>query len=811
MGMAQLERVGQDQGRRWVAAWVRPSEHHVKLGAHAAYLARTSFVLVRLPRRAVARASALGVYELSLNGTGVSDALLRPGWTDYSHRLQYQAIDVTGLLVAGRNVLGALVGPGWYAGRIAGEGGNYQRELVPELLVELSVEHDDGRIEVLGGTDESWEWMPSAILASDLYDGEVADLRLARPGWDTPSAPDLGRWEGVELATGTSAVLVSELGPPTRELECREVAGVTWLQDGTAIVDGGRNETGFLRLRVAVQAGTRVEVSYGELLDVVGRVYTANLRTARCTDEFVCAGGVGEELSPSFSIRGFRFAEVRGLPDPDALKDIERVVVGSDLRRTGHFACSEPLLDAISENILTSQRANFVEAPTDCPQRDERLGWMADALLFAPLAAFNYDIALFMSKWLEDVLDARTPDGAFTDIAPRPSSRAAFRNRAGAPGWADAGVLLPWLLYQRYNDRAILERMFPAMMTWLRYVHGANPSGLWTIGRGRDFGDWLPAGPDTSHSLFSTCWLYHSTNVAGAVAAVLGAAEEERWCRRRAKVVRAAFADAYLDETTGRIRDESPDTSALAERVFGAMAAPETQTGYVLALVFGLVEGEVVSRCASRLVDLVERAGNRLETGFIGSAFLLEALERSGHTLLALDLLLCDEFPSLGYMVRRGSTSIWERWDGLKPGGGPACPIASSYNHFGLGSMFSWAITGVCGLRPSELEPGFARFGFAPVASRRLQWAKFGFESPHGTLEVGWSWSSDSEVRGELLVPSGAQCALAREIAVDDGRAVSVEIASERPAVGERSWPSRTSWRLVGPGRHDVRWQLVDS
>jgi alpha-L-rhamnosidase len=764
-----------------------------------------------VPRRVLARASALGVYELSLNGNGVSDALLRPGWTDYHHRLQYQEIDVTGLVVPGRNVLGALVGPGWYAGRIAGEGGIYQREVVPELLVELNVERDNGQTEVLAATDETWEWMPSAILASDLYDGEVADLRLARAGWNTPSAPDLGRWEGVELASGTSAALVPELGPPIRELERREVAGVAWLQDGTAVVDGGRNETGFLRLRVTVPAGTRIAVAYGELLDVDGRVYRANLRSARCIDEFMCAGGTGEELSPSFSIRGFRYAEIRGLPGPDTLTSVERVVVGSDLRRTGHFSCSEPLLDAISENVLTSQRSNFVEVPTDCPQRDERLGWMADALLFAPLAAFQYDIARFMSKWLEDVLDARTPGGCFADIAPRPSGRAAFRNREGAPGWADAGVLLPWLLYQRYNDRTVLKRMFPAIMTWLRRVHRANPSGLWTIGRGRDFGDWLPAGPDTSHTLFSTCWLYRSTNVAAAVAALLGATEEERWCRDRADVVRAAFADTYLDEATGRIRDEVPDTSALAQLVFGATAAAETQTGYVLPLVFGLVEGEVANRCAGRLVDLVERAGNRLETGFIGSAFLLEALERSGHSLLALDLLLCDEFPSLGYMVRRGSTSIWERWDGLKPGFGPACPTANSYNHFGLGSMFSWAITGLCGLRPSELEPGFARFGFAPVASSRLQWAKFAFESPSGALEVGWSWSSDSEVCGEVLVPKGARCALACEIDVDGGRAVAADVAGALSDLGERSWPNQTAWQLVDPGRHEVRWQLVGS
>jgi alpha-L-rhamnosidase len=413
--------------------------------------------------------TALGCYELVINGVTVGDGLLRPGWTDSHRRVQYQVVDLGQHLRAGDNVVGAHLAPGWFAGKISSraavEDSSHPDVRTPELLVQLEMERHDGHRFVLG-SDESWVWAPSAILSSDLYDGEDWDCRLLRAGWAGRDVTDTGPWHRVELSTGTSALLVGERGAPLRVIGVAP-AHTTWRPDGSALLDSGCNDTGFLRLCVREAPGRRVEVSYGEVVDPAGNLYRANLRRARCQDTFICAGSGIEHLTPSFSYRGYRYAEVRGLSEEDSLVGADAVAIGSDMERTGRFRSSERLLEQMHEMMVCSLRANYVEVPTDCPQRDERLGWMADALLFAPVAAYTYDINPFISKWFDDVLDARTSEGGFSDIAPRPSARWSHRPTAGAPAWADAGVQLPWLIYERYGDRELLERAFPAMLTWL--------------------------------------------------------------------------------------------------------------------------------------------------------------------------------------------------------------------------------------------------------------------------------------------------------------------------------------------------------
>lgn len=765
----------------------------VQLPPRAAYLTRRHLVVPVGARRATARVTALGVYELHVNGTRVGDALLRPGWTDSCRRVQYQTYDVTAAVRNGVNVIGAVVAPGWYAGKIGTDRGSRLTPRTPELLVALEVETDNGH-SITVVTDESWDWRASEVASSDLYDGDVIDLRLAMPHWCSPAAGDLGAWESMELSPGTAAPLVPETGPPIRETDNYPPTSVTWLHDGTAVVDMTRNEAGFLRLRVDAAAGTRVRVAYGEVLDVDGHVYTENLRSAACVDTFLCAGGGNEELAPRFSFRGARFAQISGLRGRGDLLGVERVVIGSDVARVGWFESSDRLLNDIYACVLTSQRANFLEVPTDCPQRDERLGWMADAMLFAPLAAYNYDISGFMAKWFEDVLDARTSEGGFTDVAPRPSGRVMFRNREGAPAWADAGVVLPWLIYQRYGRRDPIERMFPAMVRWLRIVHGANPDGVWRVGRGRDYGDWVPAGPDTSHDLFATAWLTHSTGIAARMAALLGASEEQAWLAERAATARGAFNREFVDAEAGRVRAPNPVGSPAAARRFAPSVAAETQTGYVLALVFDLVDGDLPARLAERLAGMVTAAGGRLQTGFIGSALLLDALAKGGHPMLAVDLLLRDEFPSLGYMVNHGATSIWERWDGIQPrNGGPASATMNSFNHYCLGSMFRWAVEFLCGLKAGD-DVGFSTFEFAPTITPRLEWTSFRFASPAGEITVRWDRTGESEVVGEVTVPRGATCRIAADVTFGGGRAV----------LDPASLPGGNT---VGGGTYRVTWR----
>ena len=462
---------------------------------------RRRFHLNSGPARARAFVSALGVYELWVNSQRTGDGLLRPGWTDYRRRVQYQAVDLTSLIHAGDNVIGAVLAPGWYGGRIASraEVSSAEPVPVPEFLCQVEVEEEDGTRTTIG-TDELWEWRPSPILSTDFYDGEDWDRRLLSASW--AGSEDASAWEPVECTHGTAGAVVAEQAEPVRVTNVTE-AKVSWLNDGVALIDSGRNDSGFLRLTVDERPGRKIEVRYGEILDPAGRLYRENLRGARCTDSFVCAGDGPEELAPAFAFRGWQYALVSGLSGPESLRSAQSVTLTTDMTRTGWFSCSEPLLEQIYELMVCSLQANYVDVPTDCPQRDERMGWMADALLFAPIASYTYDISGFMAKWCHDVLDARTPHGGFADVAPRPSSRWPGPSFvAGAPVWADAGVLLPWLMYERYGDEDGLEAMFPAMRAWLSRVHEQNPDGIWRAGRGNDYGDWVPAGP----TLRMTCF-----------------------------------------------------------------------------------------------------------------------------------------------------------------------------------------------------------------------------------------------------------------------------------------------------------------
>ena len=782
--------------RDWVASWVRRPDQAQRSADRAAYALRRRFELGSTPASARLYISALGVYELYINGERASDALLRPGWTDYRRRAQYEVLDVASRLRSGSNAFVVIVAPGWYSGRIAtrAEPDSSQPVRTPELIAQLELTTGAGTQTVVV-TDERWEWAPSAIESTDLYDGEIWDLRRTFPlnGKDNLS------WSPVEVGAGTGGDLVAHRAPPVRAVSSTK-AGITPRNDGTVLIDSGANDTGFLKLHVREERGRPVAVVYGEILEPSGRLYRANLRGARCTDIFTCAGGGVEALAPSFSYRGYRYAEVHGLSEPERLESAEAVTLSTEMERTGYFSSSETLLEQMYELMICSLRANYVDVPTDCPQRDERMGWMADGLLFAPVAAYAYDISAFMSKWFDDILDARTPAGGFSDIAPRPSSSWPGPSfRAGAPAWADAGVLLPWLMFERYGNGEPLERMYPAMLQWLHLVHDANPDGIWRNERGNDYGDWVPAGPDTSHDLFSTCWLYRSSAVAAKVARLVGDEEGERWLAERSAAVCRAFAEHYVDAGTGRVADPARTSSSIAASHFAPIVGEETQTGYVLPLVFGMLDGDVAAKASERLAAMVTSAGKRLETGFSGSAFLLSALDEAGHPGLAYDLLLRTEPPSLGFMVKMGATSVWERWDGLGPEGWPACPTMNSFNHYAMSSMLVWLIEGVCGLRPQPDEPGLAKVAFRPAVSRRVGDANFAFEAPAGQLQVGWAWEGSGAVVGRVSVPPGMSCTVAATVAVDDVLGAAVATDASGSPLGER---------VVGAGEHEVVWKL---
>ncbi len=782
----------------WTASWIsRPPAPGTP--PRAAYLLRCRFLLDGPTTRACAYVSALGTYRLALNGESVGEGLLRPGWTDTRLRVPYERVELGGALRIGENVFAAEIAPGWYAGRISSHVSPDSAVPVPipEFIAQIEIVTGDGR-HITVTSDESWEWAASPILASDLYDGEDWDLRLRDAAW-----AEIGSalaWEPVERSHGTAGALVGARTGPLRITEQTPVT-ITARGDKTLLADSGCNDTGYLSLTIrGVPAGRRIEVAYGEILDAAGNLYRDNLRSARCVDTFVTSGAPQETLAPAFSFRGYRFAEIRGLGSENLIA-ADAMSLGSDLARSGWFSSGARVLEEIYEMMLCSLRANYLEVPTDCPQRDERMGWLADALLFAPVAAYTFDISSFMAKWFDDILDARTPTGRFPDIAPRPSARWPERSfEPGAPGWGDAGILLPWLMFERYGDADVLAQMFPAMLAHLDAVHADNPDGVWRHGRGKDYGDWVPAGPDTSHDLFSTCWLYRSTAVAAEIAGLVGDQQSANRLTARAAQVRNAFHQHFVT-ADGRVRDPHPTGSPAASR-FAPLVAEETQTGYVMALAFDLLEADLAAQAGARLQKLFRASGGQLETGFCGSAFLPAALERAGAADVAYDLLLREQPPSLGFMARQGATSVWERWDGLDAQGRPACPTMNSFNHYAMSSMLSWLVEGVCGLRPVPGVPALREIAFAPTISRRVPSAQFRFDAPAGRVELGWTWAGDRRVTGQLLLPPGMQATVASTLALDGAPGAARRI-------GKDGVPARDKEILVGPVQREFGWEIA--
>ncbi len=717
----------------WVAAWVALPRPHDVTDDHrpAPYLRRQFPVGAGLVRARV-YATAAGLYELHCNGARVGDDRFRPGWTDYHQRVQYQTYDVTGLLREGDNALGVVLGDGWYAGYLgwdeppAGRRRGVWGQL-PLARVQVVLDYADGRSETVV-TDGGWRGAFGPIRISDLFLGEIYDARRELTGWSAPGYDD-GGWRPVEICDGPAGRVVAQQSPSVRVTQDLPAVAVTEPLPGSYVFDLGQNMVGWARLAVRGPAGTIVRLRFAEMLRPDGTLYTENLRAARATDTYVLRGDPhGEVWEPSFTFHGFRYVEVTGYPGVPHAGAVTGRVAHTDAPLTGAFECAHPLVDRLYRNIVWGQRGNFLEVPTDCPQRDERLGWLGDAQVFARTACYTMDLATFFTKWLDDVADAQSPQGAFPDVAPRVVNEA-----DGAPGWGDAGVIVPWTVYQFSGDRRLLERHWPAMARWVDYVHRANPDLLWTEQRNNDFGDWLeicePGDAAAVTGMFShltpaevlaTAFFAHSARLVAAAAGVLDRDADAARYGRLADDIAAAFTRAYVDDE-GRI-------------------AGDTQTGYALALRFGLLPEPLRAVCAARLAADVERRGH-LTTGFLGVAHLLPALTRAGRLDLAYRLLLSEEYPSWGYSIRHGATTIWERWDGWTPERGFQSPGMNSFNHYSLGSVGEWLYETVGGLAPGA--PGWHHVLVAPRPGGGLDRARTALDTPYGPVSCGWRVAGD--------------------------------------------------------------------
>jgi alpha-L-rhamnosidase len=745
----------------WQASFITSAAHTGEAGAPAPYL-RREFTVDEGLVRATLRVTALGLIEAHLNGDVVGDEVLAPGWTSYRHRLAVSSHDVTDRVEGGANALGAIVGEGWAVGRLTWE--TDRRQLWadrPAAFLQLELDYGD-RTEVVV-SDGSWRAATGAVLANGIYDGETYDARLEPVGWSR-AGYDAAGWGAVEVVEWDPATLMDPGAPPIRRVEEVPAVEVMTTPSGKLVVDFGQNLTGWVRLQVEGPAGTTITLHHCETLIGGEPEYETN-RTALATDRYTLRGDGPERWEPRFTFHGFRYVEVEGWPGDPAAGALTAMVVHSDMRRTGWFESSHELLNQLHGNVVWSMRGNFVGVPTDCPQRDERLGWTGDINAFGPTAAFLYDVTGLLGSWLEDLAAEQAELGGVPMVVP---DALGYPPRPTAL-WGDVAVSLPVCLYEAYGDRAVLERQYASMAAFVDSVAPRlDDRGVWA--RGFQFGDWLdpdappgnPGAGKADRHLIATAFVARTTRELARTAEILGRADDA--ARYQALHVRAGFRDEWVTPA-GLIADLSP-------------------TAYALAICFGLLDPDQEAKAGARLAQLVAQAHHRIATGFAGTPYVTEALSRTGHLETAYELLLQTECPSFLYPVTMGATTIWERWDAIKPDGSLHRTGMTSLNHYALGAVATWLHRVVAGLAP--LEPGYRRIRVAPQPGGGLARARATHDTPHGRARSAWAIGDDGQFVLEVTVPEGAtaQVVLPRH---PDGRVDEVGPGDHRWAY---EWPS---------------------
>jgi len=697
----------------WSAKWIGAEEEPTAETDDAVRLFRTAFVAPKPVARAVMYVTALGLYEARLNGERVGDQYLTPGWTDYNRAVQYQTYDVTEQIAVGENGLGLMLASGWYAGHI-GPFGKRQYGSRPAVRLQLHLLYEDGeREKIVTGGD--WRTSGSGVIGSDMIMGETQHVGPVQERWDRAGFDD-SHWErAVELPIGGIAIR-SACDDGVRITETLAPVSVRSLDGNVRMIDMGQNMTGWAELIVSCQQAAdeplTITVRYAEMLNEDGTLYTTNLRSAKQTDRFLIRGPGSFALNPRFTFHGFRYVEVSGSAGFDLL-EARGTVLHSALPRTGTLETSNPLVNKLVQNIDWGLRGNFISVPTDCPQRDERLGWTGDAQIFVRTATFFRDVAAFFGKWMKDVNEAQTEAGAFPDFVP-----AMPFTGSGTAGWSDAGVIIPWTQYRVYGDKRMVEACFDAMRRYIDCLWHESEEGLRPDA---GYGDWLSIGADTPKDVIGTAYFAYSTKLLAQMASVLGRTEEEERLLALFKRIRTAFNRAYVGED-GRIKGE-------------------TQTVYVLSLHMDLLPEELKPLAAARLVTDIEAKGWHLSTGFLGVGYLLPVLSEHGYTDTAYKLLLQESFPSWLYSILHGATTIWERWDGWTAHGGFQNPEMNSFNHYSLGSVGEWLFRYAAGIDVSDPGAGYRRALIRPHVGQeepRLTWVRASYETGYGTISVHW-------------------------------------------------------------------------
>jgi alpha-L-rhamnosidase len=731
------------QASDWQARWIstpaeNPRGQHdpQRLPCRSQYM-RRQFMARHDVVQARVYATGLGCYELWMNGARVGQDLFTPEWTLYDRRIQYQTYDVTALLRRGLNAVGAVLGNGWWAGGLSLGRGQIERTSAGNLrlLLQLRLDYADGTTETVA-SDDAWRAHPSPIVENTFYHGETQDARLELPGWDRPGLDDTD-WSPVVVLPDRIDHLVAQSAHTIRVTQELAPRSVTQPSPGKYIFDFGQNHAGRCRLKVHGPRGTRVQLRFAEVLNPDGTLDTRNLVGARSTDEYILAGEGEEVWEPRFTYRGYRYVELTGHPDRPSLDTLVSQVLHSALPMTGEFACSNELLNQIQHNIVWAQRSNLHSVPTDCPQRDERLGWLGDAHVFAPTGCWNMDMASLFTKWLRDIRDSQGSDGHVPDVAP-----AAVVHGPAAPGWGDAIAGVPWTLFQFYGDLRVIEENYAALRAWVEYMRAHAPHHLYECPHARQvngYGDWI-APVESPRAPIASAFYYYSTQLLARMARIIGREGYAAEYANLAQQIRAAFHGAFFDEQTNNY--------------LGA-----AQTANILPLAFGLTPPERRAAVLANLVRDIEARQTHLSTGFIGTAYVLPLLSQNGYHELAYGLATQRTYPSWGYMIDCGATTMCELWN---PDTGD--PRMNSWNHFALGSIGQWFYECLAGVNVDTpvLRPGAPvrqRFTIRPRPVGDLTWARASFESLSGTLRCYWQRDSD-QLRLEAAIPPNTTACL---------------------------------------------------
>lgn len=694
------------------AKWIRPKNDYVD----ACPVFFRSFCCEKPIAKAVLQITAMGVYETTLNGQRVGDFIMAPGWTAYDARHQYQSYDITESLQK-ENRLSVSVGSGWYRSELVAWRDKNIWGGLAGLIAAIEIEYTDGTTETIV-TDKQWKAAEGAVKFSNIYDGEIYDARCV------PEEQD----EVVYLHAPKTNLIPQE-GEIVREQETLLPIAMFQTPKGETVIDFGQNMTGYVSFTVNARAGERLVYSHAEILDADGNFYTANLRSAKQRIEYTCKDGV-QTYKPHHTFMGFRYIRLDEAPENISIDAFKAIVVHSDMKRTGFFACSNEKVNQLFHNVIWGQKGNFLDVPTDCPQRDERLGWTGDAQIFAKTASYNFDVLKFYTKWLHDLAAEQNPDGGVPIVIPN-----LIPDAVPGAAWGDAATVCPWQMYLTYGDRSILEQQIESMRQWVDYMHSRGEEEYLWLGD-TQFGDWL--GMDAEDGSFkgasdsdfiASAYFAYSTEILVKALKVLG------------------MDSAYYEELYTNI------VNAFQQKY----TACKTQTECALALVFRLAKDRRAT--AAKLAQLVHDNGNKLTTGFVGTPYLLEALSENGYPEIAYSLLLREECPSWLFSVNMGATTIWEHWDGMRADGTMWSTKMNSFNHYSFGAVAAWMYETIAGIRIDETMPGFENVLLCPQPDERLNWAEASVETRYGKVYSRWERNGDS-IRHLFEVPNKATLTL---------------------------------------------------